>query len=147
MVNPIRVEVIGESALRQRLSKIPAKQLSVMEVALKLSALEIRNEAIRSIQQGPATGAVYGNHQASAPGEKPATDTGVLVSSIQSGLVTKTRGTVEAVAGTDLDYGIHQEFGTQKMAARPWLGPAFEARKQSINARLLAAFKRGNRTP
>lgn len=144
MVNPIRVEVVGGSALRQRLSKIPLKQQSEMQRALTLSALDIRNEAIRSIQQGPATGVTYGNHQASAPGEAPSTDTGFLVGSIQSGLVQSGK-ILEAIAGTDLDYGIHLEFGTRNMAARPWLQPAFERKKKTINARLHAAFKKANR--
>ncbi len=145
MANPIRVEIVGGSALRKRLSRIPDKQLGEMERALKLSALDVRNEAIRSIESGPKTGIVYGRHQASAPGEAPATDSGVLVGSINSGLVTRTKRKVEAVAGSDSEYGIHLEFGTKNMAARPWLQPAFDRMKNQINARLFKAFKKGNK--
>lgn len=55
-------------------------------------------------------------------------DTGRLRSSINWRLESDARGLV-AVIGTDVDYAVHQEFGTVKMAAHPFLRPALEAAK------------------
>ena len=47
--------------------------------------------------------------------------------------------------GTDVKYGTHLEFGTQKMAARPWLQRAFERNGEKIRKRVLQAAKAANR--
>jgi len=59
-------------------------------------------------------------HRASAPGDPPAVDTGRLRQSIRR----EVSGNVGLV-GTDLDYGKKLQFGTRKVAARPWLDVAF----------------------
>lgn len=59
------------------------------------------------------------NHTASKQNDAPNTDTGRLVSSIN------TEPTDEGVfVGTTLSYGKHLEFGTKNMTERPWLIPA-----------------------
>lgn len=68
------------------------------------------------------SGAMYGDHQASAPGEAPAIDTGVLAASIQ----TEVNGT-EGQVFTNAETAEMLEFGTVKMAARPFMTPAAEA--------------------
>lgn len=68
------------------------------------------------------SGAMYGDHQASAPGEAPAIDTGVLAASIQ----TEISGT-EGQVFTNAEYAEFLEFGTVRMAARPYMTPAAEA--------------------
>lgn len=55
-------------------------------------------------------------------------DTGRLRSSIAWQLETDARG-LHAVVGTNVHYAIHQEFGTSRMAAHPFLRPALEAAK------------------
>ncbi len=35
----------------------------------------------------------------------------------------------QLIVGTDVDYAPHQEYGTKKMAARPHLRPAFDAKE------------------
>lgn len=106
--------------------------------------------AVNSIQQGPATGTIYTKsnptrtHQASAPGEAPATDTGRLASSVMVAFPTPTQ--LRARVGTDLDYGAHLEFGTSRMPkGRPWLSPAVRkaARKvrRDLKRRIGGLFK------
>lgn len=61
--------------------------------------------------------------QPSIPGKPPHRQTGQLVSSVghefeQGGLV--------GIVGTNVKHGFWLEFGTTKMAARPWLRPAFD---------------------
>lgn len=48
---------------------------------------------------------------------------------------------LSAEVGTDLDYGTYLEFGTQRMAPRPWLHPAFESAKAGIKGRIFAAAR------
>ena len=95
----------------------------------------VRNTAVTSINQGAKSGVVYEKynprrtHRASAAGEPPATDTGYLVSNIFTNIDTDGLGaSVESRA----EYSSYLEFGTQKMAARPFLQPALEENKPRI---------------
>lgn len=58
-------------------------------------------------------------HQASAPGEAPATDTGGLISSIIPDFI----GDFEAFIEVQKEYGYWLEFGTKFMEARPFVDP------------------------
>lgn len=53
-------------------------------------------------------------------------DTGRLRSSITRELGEDAQGLVARI-GTNVEYAIHQEFGTSKMAAQPFLVPALDA--------------------
>lgn len=59
-------------------------------------------------------------HVASAPGEAPAIDTSNLVNSLAAEQVEE----VNAVAFTDVEYAVPLEFGSVKMAKRPFFTPA-----------------------
>lgn len=67
----------------------------------------------------------YKFHRASAPGEAPAVDTGVLMNSIRVQMTSD----VEGMVYTNTDYAPVLEFGGAKMAARPFLGPAGNAER------------------
>ena len=62
-------------------------------------------------------------HQASAPGEAPATDTGRLMGSIYF----DREGPLTATVGSKLAYAEWLEYGTSRMAPRPYFRPAVEA--------------------
>jgi len=102
------------------------------------TAQNVRTDAVKSIQRGPNTGRIYElttpsrSHRASAPGEAPATDTGRLASSVS----VRASGTMTAYVFTPIEYGPHLEFGTQNMAARPWLFPAMESQRADWLKRL-----------
>ena len=96
---------------------------------------------IQRPMRGPKSGRVYRRksvvHRASAPGEAPAIDTGILRFSIavkigDSGL-SATIGVPEL---TKVKYARPLEFGTQKMAARPFVFPALEKNKKTIQNRI-----------
>lgn len=93
----------------------------------------VRNEALRLILNTPKTGRVYRRrgveHQASAPGEAPASDTGRLVASIRTEYENNNL-VGRVVASTN--YAAHLEFGTQRMQPRPFLRPAFANRINAI---------------
>lgn len=79
------------------------------------------------------SGRVYGTHVASAPGEAPALDMGVLAGSIQ----VQPLGPALAAVFTNQEYAVHLEFGTTRMAARPAWVPAAE----EVRPRFLAAMR------
>lgn len=82
------------------------------------------------------SGRMYGSHQASAPSEAPAIDTGFLVNSIQ----TEADG-LSAAVGTNAEYALPLEFGTHRMQPRPFFGPAFEAAKPEFEKGLKELMK------
>jgi len=57
----------------------------------------------------------------SAPGGPPGVDTGALRASI----TWEPTAHFERTVSDGVDYGIYLEYGTEKMAARPWMVPAF----------------------
>lgn len=74
-------------------------------------------------------------HRASAPGDPPARDTGILANSVSH--TVKVKGLiVSGFVGSDIakirskdptsdpEYGLFLEMGTRDMAARPWLRPS-----------------------
>lgn len=67
-------------------------------------------------------------HQASAPGEAPA----VLTGNLKNSIIAQPEGpdTWAVLVGTE--YAAPLEYGTQKMAARPFMLPSFEETTQLI---------------
>ena len=85
---------------------------------------EIERSSKESMQ-GPKSGRLYERaggrmHQASAPGEAPAIDLGLLANSIQ----TKLESDLSGIVYTNTAYAEPLEFGSIKMAARPFMTPA-----------------------
>ena len=95
----------------------------------------VRNTAVESIQRGSKDGKVYQKyiprrtHQASAEGQPPATDTGYLVQNINLKIDAEGLG---ASVESNADYSAALEFGTRKMAARPFMQPALEENRPKI---------------
>ncbi len=69
----------------------------------------------------------------SFPGDPPGRDTGVLMESIRFVIDSDGLG---ASVGSPLDYALHLEFGTRYIAERPFLFPALEREKPSIDTRV-----------
>lgn len=92
-------------------------------------------EATSLILDGAKTGRVYRRrgvtHQASAPGQAPASDTGRLV---QSGRTTYDKGELSGTAQWSTAYAEHLEHGTETMEPRPFARPALENQKAEIEA-------------
>ena len=114
--------------------------------AVAATAQKVRGDAIKSVQRGVKSGVVYTRssgqnlspmHQASAPGQAPATDTGMLVSSIKAESKNLT-GRVYS----DLKYSFWLEYGTLYMRPRPFLNPALMGNKQYFVNQLTKAINR-----
>jgi HK97 gp10 family phage protein len=101
---------------------------------LIIGANEIRNTMIKSMQKEKKTGRIYRKsknvqHQASAPGEPPAVDSGELLRSI---MFDVHQFALEIGVAGGAPYAEALEFGTKKMQPRPFLNPAVEKHKQDI---------------
>lgn len=93
--------------------------------ALYVGAQGIQVEAQISI----TTGAVSGkNHVASVPGEPPNNDTGVLANNIEAEIV----GPLHARVSSNAPYSAALEFGTSKMAARPFMSRAAQLERPKV---------------
>ena len=137
---------------------------------VRATAFEAEAHAKVAIQSGPKTGRVYEQgerqisfttaageevsftarkgqasklHQASAPGEAPATDTGNLANSIQ----TQMTGQLSAEVAVASECGAALEFGTEdgQIAPRPFLGPALDAARPGFEAGVAAVLRRGGK--
>lgn len=93
----------------------------------------VDQEAVRLIMTGPKTGRVYRRrgveHQASAPGEAPANDTGRLVN---SRTISIDAPTLRALLTFRTIYAIMLELGTVKMEPRPYGRAALLNRRREI---------------
>ncbi len=67
-----------------------------------------------------AAASMEGKEAPSAPGTPPAIRTGILHASFK----VEQTGDLEHIVGTDVEYAPHLEFGTVRMAERPFLTPA-----------------------
>ena len=143
----IRAKILGLNRLKKKLRRIPLEQRDGIGRAVGISVLDMQRETRRLIKRGPPrTGVVVTRgrrpHQRSGPGEPPKTDTGRLAGSIFALVDADKLG---GEVGTDVKYGRFLEFGTVKMAARPWLHPTFDRLKPKISNRIAKAIIAANR--
>ena len=143
-------QAVDDRRLRRRLKALSPAVRKAVEEATKFSVLDVETEAKRMIQQGPKTGIVRvvtkagKTHQASAPGEAPATDTGFLVSNITHEIDSdKLGGKVVSRA----IYSRRLELGPKGKPhlARPFLRPALQSMKKRILKRYTKALNAGAR--
>jgi HK97 gp10 family phage protein len=102
-----------------------------VRAAVYVAADMIRVEAALSISQGAVSGK---NHKVSKPGEAPNFDTGFLAGAIE----TRETGGFEAEVRSMAPYSAELEFGTSRMAERPFMRPA-TAKVRPKAERLIAA--------
>ena len=128
-----------------------------VDAVTRTTALEIEADTKKSIQSGPKTGRIYRyvrrgkardsagryvkgrkatitvrQHQASAPGQAPATDKGALVNSYR----TRKLKVGGYRVGSSMRYARVLEFGGRRMKPRPHLRPAFSRGKAKFQKRL-----------
>lgn len=103
---------------------------------------DVRTEADSLMNESPRSGRVYTrrgvSHRASAPGEPPAPDTGRLRQSL------RTEYNRELLMGTAIAstaYAQALEFGTSRIAPRPFMRPALANRKDEIEADIAAEIR------
>jgi HK97 gp10 family phage protein len=133
----------GRDQLRRRLRFYRSAQFRDLVGALLYEyADEIRAEAFRSISAGSVSGA---GHVPSAPNTPPNRDSGDL----QAGLEVQRTGPLTAEVRAETAYSAALEFGTSKMAPRPFLRPARDkvaaAAEREFNRKLAREVRRRTR--
>lgn len=99
----------------------------------------VENHAVLLITTGTKSGRVYTRrgvrHQASAPGESPASDTGRLV---QSRRIIIDAQAIRARLNFSTDYARALEMGTRRMEPRPYARRALAQKEKEIRAAISA---------
>lgn len=106
----------------QRMRRIKTESLAALYEAGEV----IRADAAESIKKGAISGS---GHVPSRPGQPPNADTHQLDMSIDV-QIAPSRKSVNVVSRAP--YAAFQEFGTSKMAARPYLRPALQRNKNRV---------------
>lgn len=133
----VRIALEGSKELQAALREASGDVRDAVSKEVVATAIRLRKDVVRSIQSGPANGAIRRNgSRASAPGQPPMSDTGRLASSIEFDQI----GPLTATVGSRLAYAVYLEYGTRKMAARPFFRPAVERMRGEFVARLEAAI-------
>ncbi len=114
---------------------------------MKRAMMPMRKEILASLTANGKSGRLYPRgggkyHQASAPGEAPSSDTSELRDQISLPLENREELSVSVISRAP--YSSDLEYGTSKMAARPFMTPAFlnnkEYMKEAIRITLKAIF-------
>lgn len=120
------IEIKGLDKLQRSILALKKAAPERLEKMLAYGAINTENSAKQSIQAHQSSGAEYRRrtitHTASTPGNPPNSDTGNLVNNIT---VRKISGGYDVGSRSGAPYGVHLEYGTRNMQARPWLLPAF----------------------
>lgn len=129
-----------------RFGEIGPKTRRLLRQVADKTAFDIEARAKVRIQSPPKTGRIYKRkggvtHQASAPGQSPATDTGNLASSIFT--TSETGETIRSEVAVGAEYGAALEFGGARVAARPYLAPSVEDARRPFERAVAAAVKAG----
>lgn len=133
-------------ALSRSLGKLKVQAVDIARAdgaTVRAAGLELER-GIKLELSKPGTGAFYGNHQASAPGEPPAVDTGALRNSVGQ----EVTGNVLRV-GVAMPYGPFLEFGTITeggfIEPRPFMRPALEAVRERMTGVVVSGVRKGLR--
>lgn len=111
------------------------------------AALFVAGNAVQvDAQISITTGAVSGaKHIASLPGEAPNADTGVLANNIETLLIRDTGSDLKVEVTSSAPYSEALEFGTKKMAARPFMAPAANKNRKKATAFVKRAMNKAIR--
>ena len=116
--------------LKRNLNKVIDAIDSIAGQRMTEACIHVQNKTKEKLS-GKRSGRVYRvpgtkkTYVASAPGEPPAVMTGQLRSSIKYRIVGELRA-LKGEVGSELKKAPMLEFGTSKMAARPFLRPTFQ---------------------
>jgi len=126
----------GVDAYLKRLQRLQGGDVDrVIGQALFVGGNRIQVEAQVSITAGSVSGK---NHTPSLPGQAPNQDTGVLGNNIET--VQKDPLLVEV--SSNAPYAADLELGTSKMAARPYMAPARDAKRKEVTNLVAKALER-----
>lgn len=123
-------ETVKKSSRNSLMKIITQGTLKIHEEAVK--GVIARSPGERQTRYNPKREVV-----ASRPGDPPNVDRGIFLRSIQFEI---SQQDMSGYVGTNDERGPHFEFGTKRMAPRPWLGPAWKKSQKFIKD-LFSKFK------
>lgn len=122
--------VQGADKHKARLRNLIDKTGKAVLQALYVTGQKVELEAERSITEGSVSGK---NHVPSKPGEPPNADTRLLDTSIETSIAAQNPPTVHVTSHAP--YSTFLEWGTSRMAPRPYMRPALAKHKtDSVSA-------------
>lgn len=137
MSKVFQVRVRNMGSLQAKVKRMDLNIQQSVLTFLKAMAQVLKNSAKRRIMSGPKTGRIYQRynpfrlHQASAPGQAPASDMGLLVASVDAEVDPQQ---FNIVLSASAPYARDLEYGTSKMAPRPFLLPTiYEYRDRIVD--------------
>lgn len=104
--------------------------------ALYAAGQDIELDAERSITEGSVSGA---GHVPSLPGQPPNRDTGHLDTNIETTVEAQNPPTVHVTSHAE--YSAALEYGTSKMAERPFMRPATEKNRKNVSSKVAEAVR------
>lgn len=104
--------------------------------ALYAAGQDIELDAERSITEGSVSGP---GHIPSLPGQPPNRDTGHLDTNIETTVEAQNPPTVHVTSHAE--YSAALEYGTSKMAERPFMRPATEKNRKNVSSKVAAAVR------
>lgn len=134
------------------LSKISPKIKHSLVNTIKLCCKKVQDDIQYSMAHTERNTSVsyYTNnktkaHHPSLPGNPPAVDTGNLRESIRYEVHEEEKEVYGVVGSTQKDpnYAVYTEYGTSRMAPRPWLRPAMEKNNDWIRKSIARAVASG----
>lgn len=132
--------MIGREKLKAATLALADKRIErAVGKALFAGGEMLQTEAQLSITRGAVSGK---NHVPSLPGEPPNQDTGVLGGNIET--VQKAPLVVEV--SSNAEYSAPLEFGTSRMAARPFMRPARDKTRKDIRKLVVRAVDQAIKT-
>ena len=142
-MSKIGIKIQGVDELFADLKRLGSVSEEAVVDTINDLAMDTHSNAVQGIQRGPASGRTYKRgtvtHRASAAGEYPMSDTGRLASNVEFTVASKAKP--QAEVGTNIMYGRWLEFGTSKMAARPWLLRSFLKAAEGVETELKAKLE------
>ena len=136
----VGARITGVADLQVEMQKIGQRfQRNVIREASHVAALDLERHIVTSLNQGPATGRLRANgaSRASAPGEYPMTDTGILASSIST---DRRKDGADVVARAP--YAERLEFKEPARKRRPFMRRGLHENEGRIHQIVLWAARR-----
>tara|TARA_Y100001972_G_scaffold123977_1_gene172144 strand:- start:433 stop:843 length:411 start_codon:yes stop_codon:yes gene_type:complete len=135
------MKITGARKHEARLKRLTsAKARAEVTKALFVGGAEIELEAEHSITEGSISGA---GHIPSAPGQPPNADSRLLDTSIDTTVQGQSPPKVNVTSNAP--YSASLEFGTSKMAERPFMRPAAKKKRGAVAKHVADALDRVNR--
>jgi HK97 gp10 family phage protein len=135
------IRVQGSDAIRRKLDRVGSVGKGQMLVrALTAGALPVQNEAKRNApyESGNLRRSIHiGGREDLNP------DTGAVIDRTGTPVPEPDvdANAAAVYVGTDVEYASYVEFGTQKMAANPYLRPAADTQRSAVVSEVAAAMR------